>query len=516
MVSRSWQVIPGGLAWGERRFLWGTRTYVMGILNVTPDSFSDGGRYLDPGAAEEHALAMAEAGADIIDIGAESTRPGADPVPADEERRRLLPVIRRLAPRLDVPISVDTYKAEVARAALEEGAALINDVGGLHRDPAMAQVAAVYRVPVVAMHARPHGDTAYDDFWGEVLGFLRAAIDRAAAAGLPRAMIIVDPGFGFGKTPEQNLDLVRQLPRLRVLEAPILLGTSRKSTIGRVLDLPVDQRLEGTAATVALAVARGVDLVRVHDVAPMVRLVRMADAVVRHPHWTEADSGDEPSRGAVPVRPAAAAAAAPDSAPETAEGAPVTAAPASAPPGPAGAPVNPGPPNPLVPAPPVSAPGAPGAAPTEPAPAPPSTAGATHPGPPGAAGAGAGGGASVIQLRGLRFMARHGVLPAEHVERQPFVVDVDLGVDVTAAAAADDLSLTVDYAEVHRRVARVLEGPHKQLIETLACGVADDLLAAFPVGWVRVRVAKPEAPLPGPSAGAAVEVWRTRDRRSPR
>ncbi|QIA26206.1 dihydropteroate synthase [Thermaerobacter sp. PB12/4term] len=422
-MSRSWQVIPGGLAWGDRRFVWGSRTYVMGILNVTPDSFSDGGRYLDPGAAEEHALAMAEAGADVIDIGAESTRPGAVPVPADEERRRLLPVIRRLAPRLDVPISVDTYKAEVARAALEEGAAMINDVGGLHRDPAMVQVAAAYRVPVVAMHARPHGDTAYADFWGEVLGFLQAAIDRAASAGLPREMVIVDPGFGFGKTPEQNLDLVRQLPRLRVLGAPVLLGTSRKSTIGRVLDLPVDQRLEGTAATVALAVARGVDLVRVHDVVPMVRLVRMADAVVRHPRW-EAPSPLAPG-GAPPAR-----------------------------------------------------------------------------------------GTGVIQLRGLRFVACHGVLPEEHKSPQPFLVDVDLGVDVTAAAARDDLSFTIDYAEVHRRVARILEGPHRRLIETLACAVADDLLAAFPVGWVRVRVAKPEAPLPGPSQGAAVEVWRGREPRS--
>ena len=425
-MSRSWQVIPGGLAWGERRFLWGTRTYVMGILNVTPDSFSDGGRYLDPGAAEEHAWAMAEAGADIIDVGAESTRPGAAPVPAAEELRRLLPVIRRLAPRLDVPISVDTYKAEVARAALEEGAALINDVGGLHRDPAMAAVAAAHRVPVVAMHARPHGDTDYVDFWGEILAFLRQAMARATAAGLPREMVIVDPGFGFGKTPEQNLDLVRQLPRLRVLGAPILLGTSRKSTIGRVLDLPVDQRLEGTAATVVLAVAQGVDLVRVHDVQPMVRLVRMADAVVRHPHWAGTGSGP----------------GAPDAAPGEAAGAPATA--------------------------------------------------------------------SRIQLRGLRFLARHGVLPNEHIEPQPFVVDVDLGVDMAVAAATDDLSATVDYAEVHRRVARVMEGPHRQLIETLAWTVAEDLLSAFPAEWVRVRVAKPRAPLPGPADGAAVEVWRSR------
>lgn len=445
-MSRTWRVIPGGLAWGDRRFVWGSRTYVMGILNVTPDSFSDGGRYLDPAAAEEHALAMAEAGADIIDVGAESTRPGAAPVPAEEELRRLLPVLRRLAPKLDVPISVDTYKAQVARVALEEGAALINDVGGLRRDPAMAAVAAAHRVPVVAMHARPHGDTAYADFWGEILGFLRAAIERAEAAGLPREMVIVDPGFGFGKTPEQNLDLIRQLPRLRTLGAPVLLGTSRKSTIGRVLDLPVDQRLEGTAATVVLAVARGVDVVRVHDVAPMVRLVRMADTVVRHPRWRE---GDEPA----PVQDAAR----PD-------------------PAAAGAGADPDVPRPT--------------GRLDPTPAPPAR--------------------SVIQLRALRFEARHGVLPEEHRNPQPFLVDVDLGLDTAAAAAADDLALTVDYAEVHRRVARVVEGPHRRLIETLAHQLAAELLHAFPVDWVRVRVAKPAAPLPGPAEGAAVEVWRSR------
>ena len=419
-MGRGWQLIPGGLAWGDRRFVWGQRTYVMGILNVTPDSFSDGGRYLDPAAAVEHALAMEEAGADFIDIGAESTRPGAAPVSAEEELRRLLPVLRRLAPRLRVPISVDTYKAEVARAALEEGAALINDVGGLRRDPAMAAVAAAYQVPVVVMHARPHGQADYRDFWGEILAFLREGIEHARAAGLPEEMVIVDPGFGFGKTVDQNLDLLRQLHRLRALGRPVLLGTSRKSTIGHVLDLPVSERVEGTGATVVLAIPQGVDIVRVHDVAPIVRMVRMADAIARHPAW------------APPAGPAARG------------GAPLPA--------------------------------------------------------------------DTVQLRGLRFLARHGVLPEEHQREQPFVVDVDLGLDVAAAAAGDDLSLTVDYAEVHRRVARIVTGPHRQLLETLADRVARDLLEAFPVTYVRVRVAKPAAPLPGPADHAAVEVWRYRDR----
>ncbi|HEY8415566.1 MAG TPA: dihydropteroate synthase, partial [Thermaerobacter sp.] len=403
-------------------------TYVMGILNVTPDSFSDGGLYLDPERALEHALAMEEAGADIIDVGAESTRPGAAPVPAEEELRRLLPVLRRLAPRLRVPISVDTYKAEVARAALAEGAAIINDVGGLQKDPAMASVAAEAGVPVVVMHSRPHGHAHYDDFWGDVLGFLRRSLELAEAAGLPPEYVIVDPGFGFGKTAEHNLELLRGLHRLRALGRPVLLGTSRKSTLGHVLNLPVSERLEGTAATVALAVPHGVDIVRVHDVAPIVRVVRMADAIVRHPHWQ------------APAR-------------------------------------------------------APGRAPQ-----------------PAGVGTAAGPGApDTIQLRGLRFRARHGVLPEEYQREQAFVIDLDLGLSVREAARADDLSLTVDYAEVFRRVERIITGPHRQLIETLADSVARDLLAAFPLEFVRVRVAKPEAPLPGAFDQVAVEVWRSRD-----
>ncbi|HEY8393172.1 MAG TPA: dihydropteroate synthase [Thermaerobacter sp.] len=457
-MSGGWRVVPGGLAWGERRFAWGERTYVMGILNVTPDSFSDGGHYLDPERALEHALAMEEEGADIIDVGAESTRPGAAPVPAEEELRRLLPVLRRLAPRVRVPISVDTYKAEVARAALAEGAAMINDVGGLQKDPAMAAVAAKAGVPVVVMHSRPHGHTHYDDLWADVLGFLRRSLELAEAAGLPPEYVIVDPGFGFGKTAEHNLELLRGLHRLRTLGRPVLLGTSRKSTIGQVLNLPVSQRLEGTAATVVLAIPHGVDIVRVHDVAPIVRLVRMADAIVRHPHW------EMPARA-----PGGLGAAGTDTPGGTGgAGQPVPAGPASA----AGA-------------------GHPAASTRRP------LAGPGFP--------------DTIQLRGLRFRARHGVLPEEYEREQLFIVDLDLGLSVRAAGRADDLSLTVDYAEVFRRVGRIVRGPHRQLIETLAESVARDLLAAFPLEFVRVRVAKPEAPLPGALDHVAVEVWRSRD-----
>lgn len=421
----------------------------MGILNVTPDSFSDGGRYLNPAEAVAHALEMEAAGADLIDIGAESTRPGSAPIPVEEELQRLLPVLRELAPRLRVPISVDTYKAEVARIALQEGAALINDVGGLHRDPAMAEVAAAFRVPVIVMHSRPHGDTHYEDFWGDILGFLERGIQRARAAGLPADMVIVDPGFGFGKDTPQNLELMRQLHRLRTLGRPVLLGPSRKRSIGEVLNLPVDQRLEGTAATVALAVAHGVDIVRVHDVEPIVRLVRMTDAIVRHPHWQPPDPGP----GSAQHRPV------PSQGPPPEPAVPVQGSPVSA----ASSPAR----------------------------------------------------ADTVQLRGLRFWARHGVYPEEREREQLFLVDVDLGLDTRQAARFDDLKATVDYASVHQRVARIVTGPHQQLLETLADRIGRDLLDAFPVQFVRVRVAKPLAPLPGPADHAAVEVWRYREGPSP-
>jgi len=259
----------------------GERTLVMGILNVTPDSFSDGGRWVDPDRAVERALAMLEEGADIIDVGAESTRPGHTPISAEEELRRLLPVVRALrqaAPHM--VISVDTYKASVARAALEAGANIINDIWGLSRDPEMARTAAEFQAPVVVMHNQD--GTSYQDLMGDIVRFLERSIETAVSAGLPRELVIVDPGFGFGKTTAQNLRVVNELSALKVLDAPILLGPSRKRAIGEVLGgLPVDQRLEGTAAIVAIGIARGADIVRVHDVKAMKRVAMMTDALVR-------------------------------------------------------------------------------------------------------------------------------------------------------------------------------------------------------------------------------------------
>ena len=273
----------------------GIRTLVMGILNVTPDSFSDGGRYLDADAAVHHALRMAEDGADVIDIGGESTRPGAEPLTVDQELERVLPVIRRLAGSCPIPLSIDTYKSEVARRAVLEGAAMVNDISGMTFDAGMPKTVADLGVPVILMHIKGtprtmQQDPRYADVVAEVKEWLQRRAEAAVAAGIPRDYIFVDPGFGFGKTAEQNLELLRRLPEFRTLGLPIALGTSRKSTIGKVLGgLPVEERLEGTAATVALAIAGGAALVRVHDVREMVRVARMADAVVRG--WREDEAG---------------------------------------------------------------------------------------------------------------------------------------------------------------------------------------------------------------------------------
>jgi len=259
----------------------GERTLVMGILNVTPDSFSDGGRYLDPGRALEHAQAMVEDGADIIDLGGESTRPGYHPVEADEQIRRIMPVLKQLVNRLTVPVSVDTSSAAVARAALEAGAHIVNDQWALTADAEMAGVVARYGAPVVLMHNRT--ETTYRDLMGEIVSFLRHSIELGERAGIRREQMVVDPGFGFGKTPAQNLAVLARLRDLACLGRPVLVGTSRKSMIGKVLDLPPGDRVEGTAATVALAVAGGAAVVRVHDVREMARVAKMADAVCRGP-----------------------------------------------------------------------------------------------------------------------------------------------------------------------------------------------------------------------------------------
>jgi dihydropteroate synthase len=273
---------------GPSCFVWGRRTYVMGIVNVTPDSFAGDGT-VDADAAVARAHQMVEDGADIVDIGGESTRPGAGPVSAEVELARVLPVLRRLTGNLPVPISVDTSKPSVAAAAVRAGATIINDVHGLREDAAMARIAAEHQAAVVVM-ANLRG-AIYSDVIDAVRAQLIASIRIADDAGIPRERVIVDPGFGFGPRPEENLEIVRQIGRLRELGYPVLLGPSRKSTIGTVLDLPVDQRFEGTAALVAAAIERGVDIVRVHDVRGIVRVARMADAVARG--WSPASVSEQ-------------------------------------------------------------------------------------------------------------------------------------------------------------------------------------------------------------------------------
>lgn len=262
----------------------GPGPFIMGVLNVTPDSFSDGGRYADPGAAVDRAFRMAEEGADLLDLGGESTRPGSAAVPPEEEIRRVVPVLERLAARgYPLPISVDTTKAEVAREALRAGAALVNDVRGL-ADPRLAEVVAGAGVPVVLMHMRGtpadmQSRAIYGDVVAEVAEELRQALARAAAAGVPEERTILDPGIGFAKKPEHNLELLARLGELRALGRPLLVGPSRKSFIGQVTGAPVEGRLPGTLAAVAAAVLAGADLVRVHDVAEALQAARIAAAI---------------------------------------------------------------------------------------------------------------------------------------------------------------------------------------------------------------------------------------------
>ncbi|AEI46057.1 dihydropteroate synthase [Paenibacillus mucilaginosus] len=256
------------------------RTLIMGILNVTPDSFSDGGRYIDPASAVERAKQMLEEGADILDIGGESTRPGFAPVPLEEELRRVLPAIRAIREAgIKVPISIDTYKAETARQALEAGATWLNDIWGLQRDEAMARVAAEYAAPIVLMHNRT--EPVYANFIQDVVDDLQRTVERARAAGIAEEQIILDPGIGFAKTYEQNLQLMNHLERIVGLGFPVLLGTSRKRMIHQTLQLPPHDVVEGTAATVALGVAQGCRIMRVHDVRAMRRVADMTDAIIR-------------------------------------------------------------------------------------------------------------------------------------------------------------------------------------------------------------------------------------------
>ena len=269
---------PGTTRCGNTEFVWGRKTYVMGIVNVAPDSFSGDGL-----AGVEEAVArglrMVEDGADIVDVGGESTRPDFTPVPVEEELKRVLPVVERLARELTVPVSIDTYKSEVACEAVAAGARMVNDVWGLKKDPGLAKVAADNGLPLVITQNQRGAE--FKEFFHELIVDLERSMQLALDAGVDSSNIIIDPGVGFGKTVEQNLEVVRRLAELKSLGRPILLGTSRKSFIGHVLDLPVEQRLEGTAASVAIGIANGADIVRVHDVAEMMRVVRMSDAIVR-------------------------------------------------------------------------------------------------------------------------------------------------------------------------------------------------------------------------------------------
>ncbi|WNC15033.1 dihydropteroate synthase [Brevibacillus brevis] len=279
LAAREQSSLRRELVCGKHVLPLGERTLVMGILNVTPDSFSDGGKFVDLDQALRQARAMVEAGADLIDIGGESTRPGAVAVDAAEELERVLPVIRALSQELPVPLSIDTYKAEVAEQAVLAGAHIINDVWGAKRDRRMAEVAARHRVPIILMHNRE--DTDYHDFFADYVRDLRESVDIALAAGVAPENIVLDPGIGFVKSLEQNLETMRRLDDLVALGYPVLLATSRKRMIGHVLDLPVEERVEGTAATVALGVVKGCHMVRVHDVKEMKRVAKMMDAMLK-------------------------------------------------------------------------------------------------------------------------------------------------------------------------------------------------------------------------------------------
>ena len=274
------------LSWLEYTLNLSRRTHVMGVINVTPDSFSDGGQFLEKDRAVEQALQLAGDGADLIDIGGESTRPYSKGISADEEMNRVIPVIEALKKELRIPISIDTLKAQVAREALRSGASMVNDISALRLDPEMASVVAQAGVPVILMHMK--GTTAdmqvaptYGDVASEIITFLRSVMDQAVRSGVRRDRIIVDPGIGFGKSFDHNLEILKELGRLQCLEAPILVGSSRKAFIGRILDKKVHERDTGTMATVAAAVMNGAHIVRVHNVKQAVETVRVIDAIKR-------------------------------------------------------------------------------------------------------------------------------------------------------------------------------------------------------------------------------------------
>jgi dihydropteroate synthase len=429
------------------------RCVVMGVLNVTPDSFSDGGRYADLDAAIAHGLALRQQGADLVDVGGESTRPGADRVPAEEEIRRVVPAIRALAAD-GVPVSVDTTRAAVASSAIEAGARVVNDVSGGLADPGMARVVAGTGVCWVLMHWRGHSRdmqalARYDDVVAEVVGELAQRVDAAVAAGVDPARLAIDPGLGFAKTAEHNWALLARLDALRAVGLPILVGTSRKSFLGRLLAAPdgtprpVGEREDGTVATTVLAALAGVWGVRVHQVRPNLDAILVVDAYRR-----AVGSGTSPvGSGTSPV-------------------------------GSGTSPVGTG------------------------------TSPVGTAGPGGTAGAASG--ADRIALRGLRAHARHGVFASERRAGQEFVVDAVLELDTGPAAATDALARTVDYGTLAQDLAAVLTGEPVDLLETLADRLVRVCLRSPLVASAEVTVHKPAAPIPLPFDDVAVTVRRSR------
>jgi dihydropteroate synthase len=275
------------ITWNNFCLDFSKKTHIMGILNVTPDSFSDGGLHFDTSAAIDRALTMIDEGADIIDIGGESTRPGSEPVSREEELRRTIPLIEALARKVAVPLSIDTSKAEVARRALDAGASIVNDISGLRFDPEMVGVVSKYRVPVVIMHIKGNpknmqANPVYEALIPEIMDHLRLSVRSAVKLGIPEDMIIVDPGIGFGKTFEQNVEILNNLQEFTLLGRPLLVGPSRKAFLGKILGgVPPSERVDGTAAAVAISIIKGADIVRVHDVKIMTEAAKVADAIKR-------------------------------------------------------------------------------------------------------------------------------------------------------------------------------------------------------------------------------------------
>jgi len=275
------------LAWLHYNLDFSRKTHIMGILNSTPDSFSDGGLHFDTAVAIEQGIKMVRDGADIVDVGGESTRPGSEPVSLQEELRRTIPVIKVLAKKISAPISIDTYKAEVARQALEAGASIVNDISGLRFDSEMPKVIAQFKVPVVIMHikGRPREmqqNPQYEALIPEIMDYFRISIRLAKKFGIPDELMILDPGIGFGKTFDHNLEILNNLEQFTLLEKPLLVGPSRKAFLGKILgDVPASDRLEGTAAAVAVSIMKGVNIIRVHDVKEIARIAKVIDAIKR-------------------------------------------------------------------------------------------------------------------------------------------------------------------------------------------------------------------------------------------